>query len=75
VKIFDESVIRLKRFVPYNLEDRLKERGMKYTKAAIPLGGHTVTDGRLITGQNPNSATQTALKTLEALGVTTSAEA
>jgi len=72
---FDESVIRLKRFVPYNLEDRLKEKGMNYSKAAFPLGGHTVADGLLITGQNPNSATQTALETLEALGVTTPAGA
>ena len=65
---FDETVAGVKRFVPYNLEKRLKERGMIYSKAFIPLAGHTVVDGRLITGQNPNSATKTAQKTLEAIG-------
>ena len=62
---FDESLAGVKRFVPYNLEKTLKERGMKYSKAFVPLMGHTVVDGRLITGQNPNSATKTAQKVLE----------
>jgi len=65
---FDERIAGVKRFVPYNLEDRLKDRGMIYSKARLPLVGHTVVDGRLITGQNPNSATETAQKTLEAIG-------
>jgi putative intracellular protease/amidase len=65
---FDERVGGVIPFVPYNLEKRLKERGMIYSKSRIPLKGHTVADGRLITGQNPNSATQTAKKTLEAIG-------
>jgi putative intracellular protease/amidase len=65
---FDETVAGVKRYVPYNLEKRLRERGLKYSKAFVPLMGHTVVDGRLITGQNPNSATETAQKTLEAIG-------
>jgi len=64
----DETVAGVKRFVPYNLQDRLIERGMNYSRAHIPLGGHAVADGRLITGQNPNSATKTALATLAAIG-------
>lgn len=64
---FDESVAGVKRFVPYNLEKVLKERGMKYSKAFLPLSKHTVVDGRLITGQNPNSTTNTAVKALELL--------
>ena len=40
---------------------------MIYSKALIPLAGHTVVDDRLITGQNPNSATETAQRTLEAI--------
>jgi len=64
---FDESLAGVKQFVPYNLEKTLKERGMKYSKAFIPLRGHTVADGRLITGQNPNSTTKTAQKALEVL--------
>ena len=53
--------------MPYNLQQRLKERGMKYSKAFIPLAGHTVVDGNLITGQNPNSATKTAKEAIKAI--------
>lgn len=56
---FDESLAGVKNFVPYNLQKALKERGMKYSKAFIPFMGHVVADGRLITGQNPNSTTKT----------------
>jgi putative intracellular protease/amidase len=42
--------------VPFNLEEELKARGARYSKAAIPFGKHVVEDGRLITGQNPASA-------------------
>ncbi len=64
---FDEGLAGVKAFVPYNLQKVMKSRGMKYSKALIPLRGHTVVDGRLITGQNPNSTTQTAKKALEVL--------
>ncbi len=64
---FDETIAGVKRFVPYNLEKTLKERGMIYSKAIIPLMGHTVVDGRLITGQNPNSDTKKEKKTLEVM--------
>lgn len=63
----DETIAGVKRHVPYNLEKRLKEKGMKYSKAFLPLMEHTVVDGRLITGQNPNSATKTAQKALAAI--------
>ena len=63
----DESIAGVKKFVPYNLQQRLKDRGLKYSKAFFPLGGHTVVDGNLITGQNPNSATKTAQESLKAL--------
>lgn len=65
---FDETVAGIKKHVPYNLEKKLKQTGLQYSKAFIPLKGHTVVDGRLITGQNPNSATETAQKTLEVIG-------
>lgn len=64
---FDEGIGGVKKIVPYNLQARLIERGMKYSKAFIPLAGHTVVDGNLITGQNPNSATKTAEATLKAI--------
>ena len=64
---FDETIAGTKKLVPYNIQKALKDRGMIYSKAFFPLGGHTVVDGKLITGQNPNSAKETALKVLEAL--------
>ncbi len=62
---FDESIAGVKKFVPYNLQQRLKDRGMIYSKAFFPLGGHTVVDGNLITGQNPNSAKKNGSGSLE----------
>lgn len=66
-RYFDEIVAGVKRFVPYNLEDALKDRGMNYSHAFLPLARHSVVDGLLVTGQNPNSATETAQKALEVL--------
>lgn len=63
----DETISGVKKLVPYNLQKVLKEKGMIYSKAFIPLAGHVVADGSLITGQNPNSASKTALKALEIL--------
>jgi putative intracellular protease/amidase len=62
----DETFAGVRRLVPYNLEAALKERGMAFSKSLVPLMEHTVVDGRLITGQNPNSATKTARLALEA---------
>jgi putative intracellular protease/amidase len=42
--------------VPFNLEEELKSRGARYTRALVPFGKHVVEDGQLITGQNPASA-------------------
>ena len=42
--------------VPYNLEEELKKRGAKYSKALMAFSSHVVEDGLLITGQNPASA-------------------
>lgn len=64
---FDEIVAGVKRFVPYNLEQVLRDRGMDYSKARFPLMSHAVVDGQLVTGQNPNSATLTAQKSLRLL--------
>lgn len=64
---FDEGIAGVKKIVPYNLEKKLKDRGMVFSKAFLPLARHTVVDGNLITGQNPNSATEVAEKTLAVL--------
>jgi putative intracellular protease/amidase len=41
--------------VPFNLEDELRRRGGRYSKALVPFKAHVVEDDRLITGQNPQS--------------------
>ncbi len=42
--------------VPFNLEERMQARGAAYDKAMLPFVAHVLTDGQLITGQNPASA-------------------
>lgn len=42
--------------VPFNLQDELKKLGANYSIADKPFDTHVVTDGLLITGQNPGSA-------------------
>ncbi|WP_235324592.1 type 1 glutamine amidotransferase domain-containing protein [Pedobacter lusitanus] len=57
---FEESIARRKREVPFNLEAALKERGVIYDKAFIPMTSKVVVDGNLITGQNPFSSKEIA---------------
>lgn len=64
---FDEAIAGVKSLVPYNLEKTLTQRGMIYSKAFLPLMNHSVVDGLLITGQNPNSTKSTARKALAVL--------
>jgi putative intracellular protease/amidase len=52
---FEETLAFRKSTVPFNLEEKMIERGTKYSKAFIPLTSHIQIDGRLITGQNPFS--------------------
>ena len=51
----EEAAVLLEKVVPFLLEDRLKERGGIYSKAAnwVP---HVEVDGLLVTGQNPASS-------------------
>jgi len=54
--------------VPFELEDALKQRGANYS-ATAPWQAYVVTDGRLVTGQNPASAkgvAESVIKILEA---------
>jgi putative intracellular protease/amidase len=52
--------------VPFLLETALKDRGGKYTAAAV-WQAHVIADGRLITGQNPASAKGVAEKMIAVL--------
>lgn len=52
----EEKAINRDDVVPFNLEEELKSRGARFTKAMLPFGKHVVEDGLLITGENPASA-------------------
>ncbi|KAJ6172236.1 hypothetical protein N7470_001303 [Penicillium chermesinum] len=53
--------------VPYNVEEDTKKRGAQYKKRWLPFMSYTVVDRNLITGQNPGSARETALKVVTAI--------
>ncbi len=58
----EEVLARVDKLVPYNAEERAKERGALYEKAKLPFVSYAVVDGNLVTGQNPGSAKETAEK-------------
>lgn len=62
----EETAVGLIDEVPFALESALVERGARFSKAEN-FAEHVVRDGRLITGQNPASATRTAELVVEAL--------
>lgn len=51
----EEWLSGMKRQVPFFLQDRLVALGGVYSKGRIPFTSHVVTDGRIVTGQNPQS--------------------
>ena len=58
----EEVLARVDKLVPYNAEEEMKKRGALYEKAKLPFVSYAITDGRLVTGQNPGSAKETAQK-------------
>ncbi|MFT4240738.1 MAG: type 1 glutamine amidotransferase domain-containing protein [Acidovorax sp.] len=56
----EEVLAGVARKVPYNAEAEMKRRGALYEKARLPFVSNVVVDGRLVTGQNPQSAKATA---------------
>lgn len=53
--------------IPFKLEDELNSRGAKCSKAQNAFTSYVVKDGRLITGQNPQSTKEVAENVLQAL--------
>ena len=64
----EEKAMQLESTMPFLLESKLTSLGAKYEKAAELWQPFTVTDGKLVTGQNPASSKATAEATLRALG-------
>ena len=63
----EEEAVGLTKIVPFLVEDILKRSGGVYSKAA-DWRSHVVTDGLLITGQNPASSAEAARALLKHLG-------
>ncbi len=66
----EEASVKLTEVVPFLLEDMLTEKGGKYSKVA-DMQPHVVSDGLLITGQNPASSGPAAALLLKQLAVGT----
>ncbi|OVE48333.1 type 1 glutamine amidotransferase domain-containing protein [Chromobacterium violaceum] len=64
---FEESLSGVKDQVPYQLQSEMEARGARYEKSLLPFGSFALTDGRLITGQNPRSSKALAQALLAAL--------
>ncbi len=63
----EEVLSGVKDQVPYSLQTELEGRSAKYEKSLLPFHSFTVSDGRIITGQNPGSSKEVARALLEAL--------
>lgn len=62
----EEDAVQLSGVVPFLLEDELRAKGANYSKAD-DWHPHAITDGNLITGQNPASSELVARAVLERL--------
>jgi len=63
----EEILAGVAKKMPYNAEEEMKRRGARYEKALLPFVPKVVVDGRLVTGQTPQSAKATALRVAELL--------
>jgi putative intracellular protease/amidase len=62
----EERAVQLDRLMPFLLEDRLQENGAQFV-AAPKWSDHVQVDGKLVTGQNPQSGESAARKVIELL--------
>ncbi|KAI8628122.1 ThiJ/PfpI family protein [Xylariaceae sp. FL1651] len=67
----EEDAVDMSKYMPFMLEDRMKEAGGNYKKAFEPWGELVLVQdgGKLITGQNPASAKGVGEAILKAIGV------
>lgn len=63
----EEEAVQLTKIVPFLVEDMLQANGGQYSKGA-DWAPYVLTDGNLITGQNPASSEQGAHAVLQQLG-------
>lgn len=63
----EEKLMGLYKYVPFSLEQAMKEQGVLFKQSSVPLMECVVVSGKIITGQNPASARGVALKVIEQL--------
>jgi len=63
----EDALAGVKKLMPFLLEDELKKQGARYMKNFLPFTERVEVDGRLITGQNPQSAKSVGVKLVELL--------
>jgi putative intracellular protease/amidase len=63
----EEVLAGAAKYVPYNVQAEMQIRGVAYEKALLPFLPKAVVDGRLVSGQNPQSAKLTAQKVIDLL--------
>ena len=63
----EEAAVGLTGTVPFLVEDMLRQRGGRYSQG-VEWQSHVITDGNLITGQNPASSAPAARALLRQLG-------
>lgn len=63
----EEVLAGVSKQVPYNAEEEMKQRGARFERALLPFVPKAVVDGRLVTGQNPQSAKVTAKRVVALL--------
>eukprot|EP00884_Botryococcus_braunii_P004616 jgi/Botrbrau1/14155/Bobra.182_3s0095.1 len=62
----EEMAVKKEQYMPWQLEDKLKELGADYSKGE-DWSSYTVTDGNIVTGQNPQSSEAVAEAVLAVL--------
>lgn len=62
----EEKLNRTAKYVPFSTEDELKKRNANYVKQRA-FSEHVVVDGRIVTGQNPQSAELVAKRLIKLL--------
>jgi len=62
----EESAVELDKFMPFLLESRLRDLGARF-EVADKWADHVVVDGRLVTGQNPQSSGSAAREVIRLL--------
>ncbi|WNF35258.1 type 1 glutamine amidotransferase domain-containing protein [Bacillaceae bacterium IKA-2] len=64
----EEREMQMDKLMPFLLETELRKKGADFVKVEN-WAVHSIRDGNLVTGQNPQSSESTALKVVEALEV------